>query len=45
MGNYEGLTEMHIKSPVYFLLTAKCNAIAKEIGVENGNKIVQKRIL
>jgi len=45
MGNYEGLTEMHIKSPVYFLLTAKCNTIAREIGVENGNKVVQKKRL
>lgn len=45
MGNYEGLTEMHVKSPVYFLLTAKCNTIAREIGVEKGNKVVQKKIL
>ena len=45
MGNYEGLTEMHFKSPVYFLLTAKCNTIAREIGVEKGNKVVQKKIL
>lgn len=45
MGNYEGLTEMTIKSPVYFLLTAKCNAIATEIGVKKGNKVVQKNIL
>ena len=34
MGNYEGLTEIDLsKKEVFFLLCAKCNTIAKDIGV------------
>lgn len=45
MGNYEGLTEMHVKSPVFFLLTTKCNVIAKEIGVPVGSSIIVEKKL
>lgn len=45
MGNYEGLTEMYIKPPVYFLLTVKCNVITREIGVPVGSPVVLKKFL
>jgi damage-control phosphatase, subfamily I len=40
-GNYEGLS--NVKRPVFFLLKAKCNVIAKDIGVRL-NDIVLKAI-
>ena len=45
MGNYEGLTEMTIKTPIYFLLTTKCNVISREIGVALGSPVIVKKIL
>ncbi len=45
MGNYEGLTEMKIKTPVYFLLTTKCNVISREIGVPLASPVMVKRNL
>ncbi len=45
MGNYEGLTEMHIKTPVYFLLTTKCNVISREIGVPLRSPVILKKNL
>lgn len=45
MGNYEGLTEMHIETPVYFLLTTKCNVISREIGVPLGSPVILKKTL
>lgn len=45
MGNYEGLTEMTVKSPVYFLLTTKCNVISREIGVPIHSPIILKKDL
>ncbi|RAP45157.1 MAG: hypothetical protein BZ135_06385 [Methanosphaera sp. rholeuAM6] len=45
MGNYEGLTEMSIKSPVYFLLTTKCNVISREIGVPIRSPIILEKDL
>ena len=43
MGNYEGLTEMKIDTPIYYLLTAKCNVISSEIGVKLGSSICMKK--
>ena len=45
MGNYEGLTEMYLKTPVYFLLTTKCNVISREIGVPLRSPVILKKIL
>ena len=45
MGNYEGLTEMHIETPVFFLLTTKCNVISREIGVPLGSPVIVKKNL
>lgn len=45
MGNYEGLTEMCIKTPVYFLLTVKCNVISREICVPVGSPVILKKYL
>lgn len=45
MGNYEGLTEMSIETPVYFLLTVKCNVISREIGVPVGSPVILKKYL
>lgn len=45
MGNYEGLTEMSFKTPVFFLLTTKCNVISREIGVPTGSPVILKKYL
>jgi uncharacterized protein with ATP-grasp and redox domains len=45
MGNFEGLTEMTIKTPIYFLFTTKCNVISREINVPIGSPIILKKIL
>lgn len=45
MGNFEGLTEMHIETPVFFLLTTKCNVISREIGVPLGSPVIVKKNL
>ena len=45
MGNFEGLTEMKIDSPVFFLLTTKCNVISREIGVGINSPIIVKKNL
>ncbi len=45
MGNFEGLTEMHINTPIYFLLTVKCNVISREINVPLKNPIILRKIL
>jgi uncharacterized protein with ATP-grasp and redox domains len=45
MGNYEGLTEMYIETPVYFLLTTKCNVISREIGVPIRSPVILKKYL
>ena len=45
MGNYEGLTEMNFKTPVFFLLTVKCPVISREISVPVGSPIVLKKYL
>jgi uncharacterized protein with ATP-grasp and redox domains len=39
-GNYEGLSEG--ARPVFFLLKAKCNVIARDIGVKEGSLILMK---
>ena len=44
MGNFEGLTEMNTKSPIYYLLSIKCSAISKEVGLEIGSNALIKRI-
>jgi uncharacterized protein with ATP-grasp and redox domains len=38
-GNYEGLSEE--SRPIFFLLKAKCNVIARHIGVEQGSIILK----
>ena len=45
MGNYEGLTEMNIKTPVYFLLNTKCQVISDDVGVPLKSNVVIKRDL
>ncbi len=41
LGNYEGLGEMDLKDkPVFCLLNAKCQPVARDIGVELGDNIV-----
>lgn len=43
LGNYEGLTAMELgNKPVFCLLNAKCNPIAKDIGVDLGDNVVLK---
>ncbi|WP_304124616.1 DUF89 domain-containing protein [Methanosphaera cuniculi] len=42
MGNYEGLTEMKVTTPVYFLLNTKCQVISNEIGVPLNSNVVKK---
>lgn len=42
MGNFEGLTEMDIDTPIYYLLNTKCNVISTEIGVELASSICYK---
>ncbi|RAP52543.1 MAG: hypothetical protein BZ137_08540 [Methanosphaera sp. rholeuAM130] len=39
MGNFEGLTEMDIKTTIYYLLNSKCNVISSQIGVDLGSSI------
>ncbi len=44
MGNYEGLTEIDLSNKdVYFLLCAKCNTIARDIGVNLHDMLILKR--
>ncbi|MGX8694163.1 MAG: damage-control phosphatase ARMT1 family protein [Methanobrevibacter sp.] len=44
MGNYEGLTEIDLSSKdVYFLLCAKCNTIANDIGVNLKDMLLFKK--
>jgi len=44
MGNYEGLTEIDLsKKDIYFLLCAKCNTIARDIGVNLHDMLLFKR--
>lgn len=45
MGNYEGLTEMSISRPVFFLLTTKCNVISREIGVPIRSPVILEKYL
>jgi len=45
MGNFEGLTEMQVDSPIFFLLNTKCNVISSEIGVKLGSSICYKKDL
>ncbi|MDR3063492.1 MAG: ARMT1-like domain-containing protein [Methanobrevibacter sp.] len=43
MGNYEGLTELNsLNKDVFCLLSAKCSAIAKDLGVEENDMVVIK---
>ena len=44
MGNYEGLTEIDLSDrDVYFLLCAKCNTIARDIGVNFRDMLLFKK--
>ena len=44
MGNYEGLTEIDLSNKdIYFLLCAKCNTIAKDIGVNLQDMLLFKK--
>ena len=44
MGNYEGLTEIDLSGKeVYFLLCAKCNTIARDIGVNLKDMLLFKK--
>ena len=44
MGNYEGLTEIDLSDKdIYFLLCAKCNTIANDIGVDLRDMLLLKK--
>ncbi len=44
MGNYEGLTEIDLSDKeIYFLLCAKCNTIARDIGVNLHDMLLFKK--
>lgn len=44
MGNYEGLTEIDLSDKdIYFLLCAKCNTIARDIGVNLRDMLLFKK--
>lgn len=44
MGNYEGLTEIDLSNKdIYFLLCAKCNTIANDIGVDLRDMLLLKK--
>ena len=44
MGNYEGLTEIDLSNKdIYFLLCAKCNTIANDIGVNLRDMLLLKK--
>ena len=44
MGNYEGLTEIDLSNKdIYFLLCAKCNTIARYIGVNLHDMLILKK--
>ena len=44
MGNYEGLTEIDLSDKdIYFLLCAKCNTIARDIGVDLKDMLLLKK--
>ena len=44
MGNYEGLTEIDLSDKdIYFLLCAKCNTIARDIGVNLKDMLLFKK--
>ena len=44
MGNYEGLTEIDLSNKdIYFLLCAKCNTIARDIGVNLHDMLILKK--
>ena len=41
LGNYEGLDEMDLgDKPVFCLLNAKCQPVARDIGVKEGDNVV-----
>ena len=40
LGNYEGLTELESDKPIFCLLNAKCNPVAKDIGVNMGDNVI-----
>ncbi len=42
LGNYEGLGEMNITKPIFCLLNAKCEPVARDIGVKRGDNVVLK---
>lgn len=43
LGNYEGITELkNTNNPIFFLLSVKCQAIAKDIGAEMGSNVLKK---
>ncbi|MDO5852151.1 MAG: ARMT1-like domain-containing protein [Methanobacteriaceae archaeon] len=44
MGNFEGLTEMTLEKPVYYLLNSKCDVISSEIGVKKGSNLVIEKL-
>lgn len=43
LGNYEGLNEINLRDkPTFCLLNAKCQPVAREIGVEHGDNVILK---
>ncbi|MCD7781154.1 MAG: ARMT1-like domain-containing protein [Methanosphaera sp.] len=43
MGNYEGLSEMKLNRPIYYMLTTKCSVISKEIGIDEGSTVLIRK--
>ena len=44
MGNYEGLSEMEVNTPIFYLLTTKCNVISKEFKVGVKSIVIKKSV-
>jgi len=44
MGNYEGLSEMEVNTPIFYLLTTKCNVISKELKVGVKSIVIMKSV-
>ncbi|MEX2690321.1 MAG: damage-control phosphatase ARMT1 family protein [Candidatus Njordarchaeia archaeon] len=41
MGNYESLSEYELEKPVYILLKAKCEPVARHLGVPRGSYVIK----
>ncbi|MEM4475500.1 MAG: ARMT1-like domain-containing protein [Fervidicoccaceae archaeon] len=44
MSHYEYLTEIHVGRPVFHLLVAKCDVVARSLGVQRGSFVAMVRL-